>query len=70
MSKTIKLKACPFCGSEDVRFLDHKATIGRVPEDKEITTYTAECFKCGCSTDFFNSEAKAAKVWNRRVSNG
>ena len=67
MSKQMKLKACPFCGSEDVRFLNHKATIGKDSDQKELTAYTAGCFKCGCTTDFFNSEAKAAKVWNRRV---
>ena len=67
MSKQIKLKACPFCGSDDVRFLDHKATIGRGSDQQELTTYSAECFKCGCTMDFFNSEAKAAKAWNRRT---
>ena len=70
MSKPIKLKDCPFCGGTDVRIRDHKGTIGMAPNQEEFITYTVECYVCGCCTDYFNSEAKAAKRWNRRKSDG
>ena len=73
MSNKIELKTCPFCGSDDVRVLDHNCKYNRKDKQtgewvpSECTTYTVDCFECGCSTDCFNTPEKAAKAWNRRV---
>ena len=71
--KPIELKPCPFCGSEDVRFMNHTYRCNRKNKDTGEwepdvgTSWSADCFQCGCCTDFFNTPAKAAKAWNRRM---
>ena len=67
-----ELLPCPFCGSKEVHFLEHEGRYNRkdgrggwIP--CETVTYTADCLKCGCCTDCFNTPEKAAKAWNRRV---
>lgn len=62
---TIKLKSCPFCGSE-------AEIISTVTEEK---CYGIRCKGCDILvgttargvTDFFRTPLAAADVWNRRV---
>jgi Lar family restriction alleviation protein len=57
----IKLKKCPFCGSENVAF---------TPDDEQpledTTTGFIWCHGCDFTSDSFYSEETAAKKWNRR----
>lgn len=60
MKEELKLKACPFCGSENVH-LSHWTG--------QAYVYCADCM---VRTDVYlhsGCEAKAVEVWNRRVTN-
>ena len=58
----IKLKPCPFCGSDRVEFM---------PDEEQpceiATTGFIWCHGCDFTSDSFYSETKAAEAWNRRV---
>ena len=58
----IKLKPCPFCGS------DAELIQGRY---QGLDTFYARCWGCGAQTDLEYAEEFAAELWNERVeSNG
>lgn len=58
----IKLKPCPFCGSDMVAFF---------PDEEQpyenTTTGFIWCRDCGFSSDSYYSEAQVAEKWNRRA---
>ena len=51
----IKMKPCPFCGSEDVAFT--------CLED----VYYVECWGCSAKVETYNGIEDAVKKWNRRA---
>lgn len=61
----VKLKKCPFCGSDNVAF---------TPDEEQLledtTTGFIWCHGCGFSSDSFYSEEIAAEKWNRREQDG
>lgn len=55
------LKPCPFCGSEDVKIIEH---IFKGVKN----TYGAKCFSCKAQSDqFFEDGINAIEAWNRRA---
>jgi len=56
MTKQIKLKPCPFCGSEKV-----------ILEDDMQEVYWVLCFECNATGPPKNTEAEAFEAWNKRV---
>lgn len=55
-----KLKACPFCGSEDVKIIT-------LQHPRYAEAYAVECLDCGVMTWPTISREAATKVWNRRA---
>lgn len=53
----IKLKPCPFCGSEEIEIIG----VGRDWE------YTVKCNSCNAGTDYFINKKEAKEAWNRRA---
>lgn len=53
----IKMKPCPFCGSEDVAFTC-----------LEDVSYV-ECWDCSAKVETYNGIEDAVKKWNRRAIN-
>lgn len=53
----IKLKPCPFCGSQNVY----------VAQPNEIRYFIA-CGNCEASSGYFPKEQRAIKAWNKRVT--
>ena len=56
MSEKIKLKPCPFCGSDDV-----------VVEETYTSGYV-RCRDCGAEGGFRYSHDEAVAAWNRRTN--
>lgn len=56
MCEEIKLKPCPFCGSDDVVF-------GAGLEDE----YYVECWDCGAKIESYNGMEDAVAGWNARA---
>ena len=58
----MKLRECPFCGSDKVGFC---------PDEEQYLESTITgfiwCNGCGFTSDSFYSEKVAAKKWNRRA---
>lgn len=59
-----KLKPCPFCGSNEVEFIEDEEQLIK----NTITGYIL-CSNCYVTTDSFFNEERAIKAWNRRVNN-
>ena len=55
----IKLKPCPFCGSE---------ALYEVYEDMYKNTYKVKCSHCFAETRYENTKEEAANKWNRRIN--
>lgn len=53
-----ELKSCPFCGHKKIHLCE--------PHEGQ-TIYTAECKKCGASTDIFYTRTEAIEAWNTRT---
>ncbi len=55
----IKLKPCPFCGSD-----------AEMQRDKYrgLRTFYVRCWGCGAQTDLEYAEEFAAELWNERVN--
>ena len=53
----IKMKPCPFCGSEDV-------SSGRLED-----IYYVECWDCSACVETYSDIEDAVKTWNRRAIN-
>lgn len=54
----IEMKPCPFCGSEDIRFIG-------------VSCFYVSCNNCFATTGKVdNSRKVAAEQWNRRSNNG
>lgn len=75
----IKLKPCPFCGSEKAPEIFTLAEIACHDEDEatevELSHFAVACNYsrggCGCSTGgLLETEEEAAEMWNRRADNG
>ena len=63
----IKLKPCPFCGSEDVENGTHQDL--NFWEEGMPPVYSAiNCNNCNCKGPKGNSRRTAVEAWNRRVS--
>lgn len=63
----IKLKACPFCGSQQVSIEDIST------EDETyfmIQCENEECYAAACFGDESETQEGAARAWNRRADNG
>ena len=57
-----ELKPCPFCGGE-------ARSVSKYSNNKKWK-YFCECWLCSCRTQYFETEEKAIKTWNRRADNG
>lgn len=57
-----KLKACPFCGCEDIRLLKERADAAGT-----IWHYYL-CYGCRCSSGHYPTNEKAKAAWNRRIN--
>ena len=56
-----ELKPCPFCGSKEVKVIEHKYY-------HSLNSYGVKCF--GCKTEsyqFFDTKNEAIEAWNRRA---
>ena len=53
-----ELRACPFCGGEDVRY-EHRG--------KDYHSHVVACHECGAITDYFSTEHYAVAAWNHRA---
>lgn len=62
--KKIKLKPCPFCGSEADIFTSDE--VGYLGNDR----YTVKCGNCFCGTGHYKDRGRSVEAWNRRVDNG
>lgn len=65
----VKLKPCPFCGSEAEIVWDVDAGYNSFPEEN----YHVRCIRCGCDLGGvfgFETEEEAAETWNRRAEKG
>lgn len=54
------LKACPFCGGNNLVLYDPKGNPGH---DSWVS-----CRDCRCAAGMFNTEEEATKAWNTRVA--
>ena len=52
-----KLKPCPFCGCDKIRFV----------ERFHINGGSYDCVECGCSTEYKQTQEQALAVWNTRA---
>jgi Lar family restriction alleviation protein len=59
----IKLRPCPFCGGE-------AAVVGTARKNSKFNGWKAFCYNCGVETLLHVDPERAAKDWNRRVSDG
>lgn len=62
--KKIKLKGCPFCGSDAM--ID---AIWKSPADENPNSYRIVCKKCKAQTAIKPKAEKAVKAWNTRNMN-
>lgn len=72
----VKLKACPFCGGEDIRIRKGEDAL-MIKKHYADRSYFVGCPDCGAIVGFFNADHygrigainKAAEAWNRRAGN-
>ena len=57
----ITLKACPFCGGEEINISQKEH-----PRLWDQKAYFLWCDKCGARTDIYDTEEKAILKWQRR----
>lgn len=55
----VKLKPCPFCGSEDISVIDWST-------DDENPSYCGWCSLCNTEGPINESKDEAAEAWNKR----
>ena len=64
----IKLKPCPFCGSE-AKFIKQSTTI--MSNDSNIEMWDIACGNWPCylsdGADWHLTKKEVAKIWNRRI---
>jgi Lar family restriction alleviation protein len=54
----MKIKPCPFCGSEDIECKDHS---------RKCDVWFIQCQDCYATFPHFDSEEEAIEAWNTRV---
>jgi len=59
----MKLKPCPFCGSDAEIIKDHHD----YTNGEHTTTYKAQCTNCMVNKQALQSEADVIESWNNRV---
>lgn len=62
--KPIKLKRCPFCGSDDLD-LDYRHT--NRYEDDDCVIYFVICWNCDCYGPSGSTKASAIEQWNNQL---
>jgi Lar family restriction alleviation protein len=60
----MKLKSCPFCGSEQIEIRETESGIAGLSGEFFVQCWGKECHSIGGAAD---SKTKAARIWNRRV---
>lgn len=66
--KSAKLKRCPFCGSSDVKLIEHRQEL--LIEDP---FFSIDCCDCGADIYFYGAETREAETiakYDRRPANG
>lgn len=63
----IELKPCPFCGAT----AEGEPLMNRVGiYQSELTKcFHVSCYKCGTTSNWYNTEKQAINAWNRRADN-
>ena len=63
-----ELKPCPFCGATQIG--DKCERNVAITKYLKIGCYKVFCYKCGTSSDWYDTEKQAARAWNRMADNG
>lgn len=58
--KSVKLRRCPFCGSFDVRLVEHRNEL--IVVDR---FYSIACPDCGADIYFYGSETRATETMDK-----